>query len=165
VRVKPRPFLEEFQRESKFQHLISNEQLEAAGTTDTIKGAGVHRDGYALLELTGTPGMWHEECLEWVAEQEPEFRLIALQVELLKEVDSANLDNLECPKCGHCAVSAWFTNPAPEKYRTWLICSDCDFWTHVINSTRPSSFSESRVRPDLQEKDAAILKAMRSRKE
>lgn len=66
VRVKPRSFLEQFQRESKCQHLVSNEQLEAGGTTDTVKGAGIHRDGYALLELTATPGIWHEDCLEWV---------------------------------------------------------------------------------------------------
>ena len=66
MRVKPRSFLEQFQRESKYPHPISNEQLEAAGTTDTVKGAGIHRDGYALLELTATPGIWHEECLEWV---------------------------------------------------------------------------------------------------
>jgi hypothetical protein len=38
VRVKPRSFLEQFQRESKYKHLISNEQLEAAGMTDTVKG-------------------------------------------------------------------------------------------------------------------------------
>jgi hypothetical protein len=66
VRVKPRSFLEQFQRESKYRHPISNEQLEAGGTTDTVKGAGIRRDGYALLELTAAPGIWHEECLEGV---------------------------------------------------------------------------------------------------
>jgi hypothetical protein len=45
---------------------MSNEQLEVAGTTDTVKGAGIHRNGYALVELTATPGLWHEDCLEWV---------------------------------------------------------------------------------------------------
>lgn len=90
--------------------------------------------------------------------------LSRLQVELLWEVDSGNLDNLECPICRHRSVSAWFTNPAPEEYRTWLICAECDFWTHVIHGSRPSSFSESRVRPDLQEKDVAILKSMRFKK-
>lgn len=66
VRVKPRCFLEQFLRDSKFPYSISNEQMEAAGTIDTVKGAGIHRDGYALLELTASPGIWHEECLEWV---------------------------------------------------------------------------------------------------
>src|SRR5450631_715277 len=93
--------------------------------------------------------------------ERPTHPHLALQLELLKEVES---DNLECPKCRQRAVSAWFTNPAPEAYRTWLICTECDFWSHAINCTRPSSFSESRVRRALQEKDAAILNAMRTRK-
>ncbi len=66
MRVKPRLFLEQFQRESKYLHPISNEQLAAAGTTDTVKGARIHRDGYTLLELTVSPGIWHEDCLEWL---------------------------------------------------------------------------------------------------
>jgi hypothetical protein len=66
VRVKPRSFLEKFQRESNKPHPLSDKQLEAAGTIDIVKGAGIHRDGYALAELTSTAGIWHEECLEWV---------------------------------------------------------------------------------------------------
>jgi hypothetical protein len=66
VRVKPRSFLEEFQRKSNNPHPLSDEQLEAAGTTDTVEAAGIHLDGYALVKLTSTAGMWHEECLEWV---------------------------------------------------------------------------------------------------
>lgn len=83
------------------------------------------------------------------------------EIELLQEVNAGILDNLECPKCQHKAVSAWFTRPEPETSRTWLICTDCGFWSHVINSTMPPFFSEDRVRVDLQEKDAAILKSMR----
>jgi hypothetical protein len=90
---------------------------------------------------------------------------VALLVELFKEADAGNLDNLECPKCRHPTVSVWFTKPEPEAYRTWLICTECDFWSHAINTDRPSSFSESRVRSDLQEKDAAILRAIRTREE
>jgi hypothetical protein len=99
-----------------------------------------------------------------MAGSHPEHPRLASQIELLKQIDSGNLDDLECPKCRHCTVSAWFTNPEPEAYRTWLICTDCDFWSHVINMVKPPSFSESRVRSDLQEKDAAILKSMRTRK-
>ena len=64
--MKPRSFLEQFQRGSKYLRLISNEELEAAGTTDIVKGAGIHRDGYTLLELKVSPGIWHEDCLEWL---------------------------------------------------------------------------------------------------
>jgi hypothetical protein len=83
------------------------------------------------------------------------------EVALLHEVNAGNLDNLECPKCQHKTVSAWFTRPEPEAFRTWLICAHCDFWSHVINSAMPLSFSEDRVRMDLQENDAAILRSMR----
>ena len=83
------------------------------------------------------------------------------EIELLHEVNAGILDNLECPKCQHKAVSAWVTRPEPETFRTWLICANCDFWSHIINSTMPPFFSEDRVRVDLQEKDAAILKSMR----
>jgi len=80
---------------------------------------------------------------------------------LLHAVNAGKLNNLECPKCQHKTVSAWFTRPEPETFRTWLICADCDFRSHVINSTMPPFFSEDRVHGDLQETDAAILKSMR----
>ena len=99
-----------------------------------------------------------------MAGSHPERPTLSLQIQLLKEVDSGKLDNLECPKCLHRTVSAWFTNPDADAYRTWLICADCDFWTHAIDKARPPSFSESRVRADLQKKDATILKEMRTRK-
>ena len=85
------------------------------------------------------------------------------EVALLNEVSSGNLDNLECPKCRHKTVSAWFTRPAQETYRTWLICAECDFRSHAVNTTKPPFFSEGRLRLDLQEKDAAILKSIRKR--
>ena len=87
------------------------------------------------------------------------------EVALLSEIEAGNLDRLECPKCHHRAVSAWFTQPRPETFRTWLICTDCDFWSHVINNAMPTFFSEDRVRLDLQEKDAAILRSMRLKAE
>jgi hypothetical protein len=45
VRVKPRSFLEQFQREWKYHHPVSNEQLDFAGVTDTVKGAGFYHGG------------------------------------------------------------------------------------------------------------------------
>ena len=57
----------------------------------------------------------------------------AEEVALLHEVNAGNLDNLQCPKCQHKTVSAWFTHPEPETFRTYLICADCDFWSPVIN--------------------------------
>jgi len=64
VRVKPRSFLEQFQREWKYHHPVSNEQLDFAGVTDTVKGAGFYHGGDVLYTLFETPGTWHEGCLE-----------------------------------------------------------------------------------------------------
>jgi hypothetical protein len=64
VRVKLRSFLEQFQREWKYHHPISNEQLDFAGVTDTVKGAAFYHGGDVLYTLCETPGTWHEKCLE-----------------------------------------------------------------------------------------------------
>jgi hypothetical protein len=64
VRVKPRSSLKQFQHpEWKYHHPISDEQLDFAGVTDTVKGAGFAH-GVFLYTLFQTPGIWHEECLE-----------------------------------------------------------------------------------------------------
>ena len=76
---------------------------------------------------------------------------------LLNEYEAGNLDNLECPTCRHRAVSVWFTNPAKDFYRTWFLCTDCNFHTRAQNSGKPQHFSEERRRMDLEERDAAIL--------
>lgn len=84
-------------------------------------------------------------------------------VRILNEVAAGKFDGLECPKCGHSSISCWFIHPAPDAYRTWLICTDCDFYTRVNhgNKHKPSFFFQDRVRPDLQRKDIAVLKQMR----
>ena len=64
VRVKSRSFLEQFQREWKYHHPVSDQQLNSAGNVDTVKGAGFYHGGDVLYTLSTTPGLWHEECLE-----------------------------------------------------------------------------------------------------
>jgi hypothetical protein len=65
VRVKPRLHLKRFQRpEWKYHHPISDEQLDFAGVTDTVKAAGFAH-GVFLYTLIQTPGIWHEDCLEY----------------------------------------------------------------------------------------------------
>ena len=64
VRVKARPLLEQFQREWKYHHPISNDQVDAAGRTDTVKGVGFYHGGDVLYLLSEIPGTWHEVCLE-----------------------------------------------------------------------------------------------------
>jgi hypothetical protein len=68
VRVKSREFLERFQREWKYHHPVSESQLDAAGASDTVKGAAFYHGGDVLYTLAVTPGTWHEDCLEAAAE-------------------------------------------------------------------------------------------------
>jgi hypothetical protein len=83
---------------------------------------------------------------------------LSLQLRLLDEAAAGHLEDLKCPSCGHPAVSVWFTHPAADMYRTWFICSDCDFHSRVQNADRPVFFSEVRVCTDLEERDLSILK-------
>ena len=84
---------------------------------------------------------------------------VAHLVELLKQAESAKLDGLECPDCHDSSVSVWFTHPAKDEYRTWLVCSSCSFHERAHNSEMPAFFSESRVDQQLQRRDAETLGA------
>jgi hypothetical protein len=64
VRVRARLFLEQFQREWKYHHPISAEQIDAAGRTDTVRSVGFYHGGDVLYQLSEIPGTWHEVCLE-----------------------------------------------------------------------------------------------------
>jgi len=81
--------------------------------------------------------------------------------ELLRLANSATagrFEDLECPTCRRNAVSVWFTHPAADVYRMWFVCADCDFHSRAQLADRPSYFLESRVHPELEERDRAILK-------
>jgi ribosomal protein S27E len=83
---------------------------------------------------------------------------VQLLAHLLHEAEAGHFEELACPDCQHRTVSVWFTNPAPSLYRTWVICTDCDFHSRAQNSERPRFYSEDRRRMDLEERDSAILK-------
>ena len=84
--------------------------------------------------------------------------LASLQLRLLREAETGHLDDLECPKCLQATVSVWFSRPAADAYRTWVICTSCDFRFRAQNSKRPLHFSEGRRRQDLEEADRSIMK-------
>ncbi len=66
--MKSRSFLEQFQREWKYHHPVSDQQLSAGGVVDIVKGAAFYHGGDVLYTLSNTPGTWHEECLDAVDE-------------------------------------------------------------------------------------------------
>lgn len=83
---------------------------------------------------------------------------LSSHLRLLNEAAAGSLEDLECPKCRHTAVSVWFTHPASDTYRTWFICANCDFHTRVQNTERPHFFSQDRMSTDLEERDLSILR-------
>jgi hypothetical protein len=64
VRIANRASLEAFRREWKYHHQLTGEQLEYHGRVAVVERASVYHGGDELYELTGIPGMWHEQCLE-----------------------------------------------------------------------------------------------------
>jgi ribosomal protein S27E len=88
-------------------------------------------------------------------------RKVEQRVALLRAVEAGTFVELPCPDCGHHTVSAWFTHPAADEYRTWFVCADCPFEMRAHDTGRPSRFCEERVHDQFQERDRAVLAARR----
>ncbi len=85
-------------------------------------------------------------------------RRVADHIRLLNEAAVGNLDGLQCPSCEKRSVSAWFTHPDGEVYRTRFVCARYDFNSLAQSSSKPNFFSEDRVRHDFEERDLANLR-------
>lgn len=92
--------------------------------------------------------------------QEPNRNLLA-GPNLIRIADSGVLDSIPCPKCGEFSVSVRFTHPADNEYRSWFLCSNCDFRLRVQNSGRPPYYSEELVDERLQTYDREVLRQKR----
>jgi len=64
VRIKPRDYLEEFQRTWKLHHPLQDLQLEYAGQTATVLSISSYHGGDELYYLEDLPGIWNDPCLE-----------------------------------------------------------------------------------------------------
>ena len=65
VRVKPRAQLEAFMRPHWTKHHpLQSEQLDYAGHSASVARTFMYHGGDVLYQLSGTPGMWHEVCLD-----------------------------------------------------------------------------------------------------
>ena len=67
---------------------------------------------------------------------------LARRLGLLQSASSGKLTDLSCPSCARSTVSVRFTHPAPTEWRTWFVCSSCDFEMRAQNSGRPAFFSK-----------------------
>jgi len=65
--------------------------------------------------------------------------LVSMHLRLLNQANAGQLDELQCPKCRLLTVSAWFSRPAEDVYRTWFLCANCDFHARAQNSAKPTS--------------------------
>lgn len=86
------------------------------------------------------------------------------QLRLLEAAAAGQLDGLSCPRCGKASVSVWFTQPVPNEYQTWFLCTKCDFEMRAQNSGRPAFYSENRnlLRGDFQQKKSVPATDQRS---
>jgi hypothetical protein len=65
VRIKPRAVLEGYLRPQwKYHHPLEPEQLEYAEHTARVTWSGMYHGGDVVYQLSGTPGTWHEVCLD-----------------------------------------------------------------------------------------------------
>jgi hypothetical protein len=83
---------------------------------------------------------------------------VSSQLLLLSEAEKGNLVGLLCPSCLRDAVRVWFTRPQGNLYRTWFICTNCEFYFRAQNTTAPKYFSDERRRDDLESKDISIVR-------
>jgi hypothetical protein len=63
IRIADRNELERFQREWKFHHPLTVDQLEFAGELATVGEIGFYHGGDPVYSLKDVHGVWHEVCL------------------------------------------------------------------------------------------------------
>jgi hypothetical protein len=71
---------------------------------------------------------------------------LAARSALLQAASEGELDGLPCPRCQCRCVSAWFTHPAENLYRTWFLCAQCGFEMRAQNAGIPPHYSVDRDR-------------------
>ena len=76
--------------------------------------------------------------------------VVRARLNLLNQLESEMYDGLKCPSCGGDFVSVWFSNPLDGEYRTWFLCSVCDFSMRAQNSGKPSMLRTDRIKNELE---------------
>lgn len=88
---------------------------------------------------------------------------VASRLRLVRDLESGQLERLDCPGCNTQAVSVWFSHPRETVYRTWFVCSNCSFRMRTQNSTRPKFYCDERLSHELDVYDDRLLKLTRVR--
>jgi|WetSurMetagenome_2_1015567.scaffolds.fasta_scaffold1569416_1 hypothetical protein len=69
VRVANLSQLQEFKRTWRFHHPLTEDQLAYAGVEGRVVDVAFYHGGDELYHIAGAPGIWHEACLELVAQE------------------------------------------------------------------------------------------------
>lgn len=68
VRVVNSGELELFSKRWTYHHPLESEQLRFGGYEANVVSVSFYHGGDELYELSGVPGVWHEECLQTITE-------------------------------------------------------------------------------------------------
>ena len=63
VRILDKPDLELFSRRWAYHHPLESEYFQFGGREADVVNVTFYHGGDELYELSGVPGVWHEECL------------------------------------------------------------------------------------------------------
>ena len=72
VQIANRAHLERFLGNWEFHHSLPPDQLEFADKIATVKSVGFYHGGDELYALEDVPGLWHEQCLRLLHDQDRE---------------------------------------------------------------------------------------------
>ena len=64
VKIKNMNYLTQFQKNWKYHHTLTDEQIKYAGKVTKVKEVSFYHGGDALYEFRNVPGIWHEELVE-----------------------------------------------------------------------------------------------------
>jgi hypothetical protein len=70
VRIASREVLEHFIKTWTLHNKLQPDQLAYAGEIAKVESVGFYHGGDELYKLRDIPGVWHEQCLEPVQENE-----------------------------------------------------------------------------------------------
>jgi hypothetical protein len=64
VRVRNHSQLQEFKKNWRLHHPLTDDQLDYAGVQGVVVSVGFYHGGDEIYQIDNAPGTWHEVCLE-----------------------------------------------------------------------------------------------------
>lgn len=106
-----------------------------------------------LMPWVGTTTVVVGHAVVLVAAWRSDRRDTKRRLALVQAAAAGTLTELTCPSCGRSTVNVRFTHPVPTEWRTWFVCSSCEFEMRAQNTGQPPHFSEALLDRALEERD------------